>query len=114
MNCLFCKKEFISKKENRKYCSKQCKIDSQKNNGTYKINLPIEEIKKLYLEEKNLLLRSVKESKSLYLLRNPEKNPFKRQEVIEKIRPFLSKVENIEKRRAGQKLYHQNISKEKN
>ncbi|MFW6047533.1 MAG: hypothetical protein ACOCP4_07110 [Candidatus Woesearchaeota archaeon] len=95
--CQQCGKEFHHKPSKQpKYCSRECKHKAQSGRKEYKIDLDLDEIKRLYLEElksaeeiakrlettkKNILLRLndlgiVRESgegKSLYFKRNPDK-----------------------------------------
>lgn len=98
--CQQCGKVFSHKpSKSPKFCSKKCKADSQKGPGEYKIDLDMNEIKRLYVEEKlsaeviarkmgtikkNILkrlhdmdvdMRSSGESKSIFLKENPDQNP---------------------------------------
>lgn len=53
--CQTCGREFHikpSKKANAKYCSRICKAEAMKGQGEYKINFDMDEIKRLYIEEK--------------------------------------------------------------
>ena len=130
-----------SKKDESKYCSRECRHIGLSGKGEYKLDLDLNEIKRLYLEElmpaqeiadrmgtlkKNILarlhnmgveLRDKGSGKRIYYEKNPDKNPNNLPGVKEKQSNIQIKM-NIEnpdypkKRRAGVKLYHQNISPE--
>ena len=126
--CLQCGKEFEHRpSKDSKFCSVQCKVDSQKGSQPYKIDLDVDGIKKLYLEDKvplhkiaedlqvsrktiyrrlkdkNSDIRSRGESKSLYLQNNPEQNPFTFPEskkiILQKYYDFYSIEENKQTQR---------------
>ena len=121
--CLQCGKEFEHKpSRDSKFCSVQCKVDSQKGKQPYKIDLDVDRIKKLYLEDKvplhkiaedlqvsrktiyrrlkdeNSDIRTRGESRSLYLQNNPEQNPYKlphvRAIISQRNRDYFSIEEN--------------------
>lgn len=98
--CPICGKEFKCRpSRERVYCSRKCKTESMKGKGEYRIDLDMNEIKRLYIEERistldiadrmgtykkmirqrlldmGVEMRTSGESKSLYFKKNPEKNP---------------------------------------
>ncbi|MHA1676639.1 MAG: hypothetical protein ACTSU6_05615 [Candidatus Njordarchaeales archaeon] len=123
--CPICQKEF-SFKENKSqtYCSVECKVKSQEGRRTYKIEFDLEEIKRLYIEEKlsaaeiskrmgtykKMILsrlrdegierRTSGESKKIFLERHPEQNPNYLPGVKEK------QIESL-------KRYHKNLSEKR-
>ena len=99
--CTVCGKSYHikpSKKDESKYCSRECRHIGLSGKGEYKLDLDMEEIRRLYVEElwsaqmiadklgtikKNILfrlkdmglIRSKGQAKSNFLLNNPDKNP---------------------------------------
>jgi predicted DNA-binding protein YlxM (UPF0122 family) len=126
--CGTVKEVLASKAKHMKYCSDNCKYKIC-NKKEHTFNIPKEEIERLYFDEKKsvqeiaevyhttkttifkkfklhgIKTRSVSEGRSVFLTEHPDENPFKREDVKEKIRPHLSKPENIAKRLKGIQKY---------